>query len=354
MPKKLNIKDIETKFKEEGYTLLTKEYLNNKQLLEYICPNGHTHSINWGRFQQGERCPYCSGRYTHFNEIEKEFIKRGYNLLTTNSEYQGNKQLLVYICPNGHKHKINWSNFKRGHGCPECAGQFLSFENIIKEFTSRGCKLLTKEEDYKNNTTELIYECENGHIHKTNWATFRNSKNGCMKMFCDIAFVKKFFESKGCKLLTKKYENNSQELTYVCPKGKEHKTTWRRFFNKNQLCKCFKVYKGEEKISELLMLNKVDFKEQYSFKDCKYKGNLKFDFYLPSLNVCIEYDGVGHFKPTNFNGIDDERAIRGFEKQKLHDDIKDNYCKENNITLLRIPYWEINNIEDILTQTLIL
>ena len=36
MPKKLNIKDIETKFKEEGYTLLTKEYLNNKQLLTNI------------------------------------------------------------------------------------------------------------------------------------------------------------------------------------------------------------------------------------------------------------------------------------------------------------------------------
>ena len=53
--------------------------------------------------------------------------------------------------------------------------------------------------------------------------------------------------------------------------------------------------------------------------------------------MCVEYDGIGHFEPINFNGINDKRANEGFKKQKLHDQIKDKYCLDNNIKLIRIP-----------------
>ena len=72
MPKKLTIEYIRRAFEAEGCVLLTNEYENNKQLLEYICPNGHKHEINWGRFQQGKRCPYCNGSFLHYDEIKKE------------------------------------------------------------------------------------------------------------------------------------------------------------------------------------------------------------------------------------------------------------------------------------------
>ena len=113
-----------------------KEFLenlseNNKQLLEYICPNGHKHEINWGRFQQGKRCPYCNGSFLHYDEIKKEFDKRGFILLS--KEYKHDVSL-EYICPNGHRHSILYHNFKKGHGCPECDGQYIPFENIQKEF----------------------------------------------------------------------------------------------------------------------------------------------------------------------------------------------------------------------------
>ena len=68
--------------------------------------------------------------------------------------------------------------------------------------------------------------------------------------------------------------------------------------------------------------------------------------------MCVEYDGIGHFEPINFNGINDKRANEGFKKQKLHDQIKDKYCLDNNIKLIRIPYWEFDNIENILKQEL--
>ena len=349
MPKKLTIEYIRRAFEAEGCVLLTNEYKNNKQLLEYICPNGHKHEINWGRFQQGKRCPYCNGSFLHYDEIKKEFDKRGFILLS--KEYKHDVPL-EYICPNGHKHSILYHNFKKGHGCPECDGQYIPFENIQKEFEKRGCTLISTQKDYKNTSSILKYKCENGHIHETCWANFRVSKIGCKREYVKIDFIEKYFNSKGCKLLTKEYKNNGQELEYICPKGKKHKTTWRRFFNKGQLCKCFKVYKGEEEISKILKENNIEFKEQYGFKECRYKYPLKFDFYLPKYNTCIEYDGEGHYDLINFGGKDEEELIKMFKEGQKRDEIKNQYCKDNNIKLIRIPYWEFKNIKNILKEHL--
>jgi hypothetical protein len=51
---------IKFEFEKEGYQLLTVEYKNNRQKLNYICPNGHQHSIIWNSWQQGKRCPTCA------------------------------------------------------------------------------------------------------------------------------------------------------------------------------------------------------------------------------------------------------------------------------------------------------
>lgn len=350
MPKKLTIEYIREEFNKRGYTLLSEEYQNNKQLLEYICPNGHRHKINWGRFQQGQECPYCTGALMDFNIIKEEFAKRNYMLLST--EYMSYNDKLEYICPKGHKHSISWANFRKGHGCPECDGQYINFDTIKHEFESRGCELLSSKEEYKNNLSKLKYKCENGHIHETNWSNFRVSKVGCIRQYVDIDFIKDFFKSQGCKLLTEKYDNNNQELKYICPKGKIHTTTWRRFFNRGQRCKCFKVYKGEEKVEKILSKNNINFIEQYWFKDCRYKYPLKFDFYLPENNICIEYDGLGHFEPINFGGKREEEVIEIFKEGQVRDQIKNKYCKDNNIALIRIPYWDFDNIENILKEHL--
>jgi len=52
--------EIRKSFESEGYKLLTKEYKNSKQKLEYICPKGHKHSMRWNNWQQGQRCPNCN------------------------------------------------------------------------------------------------------------------------------------------------------------------------------------------------------------------------------------------------------------------------------------------------------
>lgn len=113
--------------------------------------------------------------------------------------------------------------------------------------------------------------------------------------------------------------------------------------------------KGESKIREYLINNKIRFEEQKYFKKCLsiYNKRLLFDFYLPDYNLCIEFDGVQHFVPFSWNSDWSEESKNSnliYQQQK--DNIKTQYCLLNYIDLLRIPYWKINQIDIILKEGL--
>jgi hypothetical protein len=103
--------------------------------------------------------------------------------------------------------------------------------------------------------------------------------------------------------------------------------------------KNLKQSSNEHIIENFMKQNKIKFVKQYKFSDCKNKRCLPFDFYLPDNNLCIEFDGRQHFESISYFG-----GIKGLIKRKINDDIKTNYCKNNNIKLLRISYKE--NITD--------
>lgn len=111
--------------------------------------------------------------------------------------------------------------------------------------------------------------------------------------------------------------------------------------------------RGEIKISHWLKNHQIDYYSQYKFKQCRYKLLLRFDFYLPELNICIEYDGEQHYKPIKFDGKTMSRAKREFDLCQIRDKIKNQFCLENNIKLIRIPYWEFDNIEQILNTKIL-
>lgn len=79
--------------------------------------------------------------------------------------------------------------------------------------------------------------------------------------------------------------------------------------------------------------------------------NYSYDFYLPEHNLFIEYDGIQHFEPVRFFRTK-EKNIEAFKKQQLRDQIKNKYCVDNSINLLRIPYWESKNIDLIIDNCL--
>ena len=102
---------------------------------------------------------------------------------------------------------------------------------------------------------------------------------------------------------------------------------------------------GEIRIETYLKDNNINYEKQKSLPGCKWKYPLKFDFYLPDSNICIEYDGIQHYRPiSKFGGIE------SFEDSKIRDFIKDNYCRSNDIKLIRIKYNQNIGIDSILSD----
>lgn len=110
-------------------------------------------------------------------------------------------------------------------------------------------------------------------------------------------------------------------------------------------CGCLSFSKGEKKIEEILKKLNFNFKKQFTFKDLKgHSKALKFDFMIfkeDSSLIAIEYQGEQHYKEIDFFGGKEK-----FIKQKEYDLKKKEYCCDNNIKLLEIPYWDYNRLNE--------
>lgn len=100
-------------------------------------------------------------------------------------------------------------------------------------------------------------------------------------------------------------------------------------------CPKCKSSKGELLVESILKTNKISFTRQKRFADCKNFKELPFDFYIEHKDkrVAIEYDGEQHFKALDHFG-----GVAKFEKTKVNDEIKNQYCLLNNIQLVRVDY----------------
>lgn len=99
--------------------------------------------------------------------------------------------------------------------------------------------------------------------------------------------------------------------------------------------------KGEYKVQSLLLEHNISFIREYIFEQLrinKYSA-LRFDFYLPCHNICIEYDGIQHYQ--NHFGLPEKE----YQHQLENDQIKNIFCKENKIPLIRIPYYDYDKLD---------
>ncbi|MCC4389143.1 PDDEXK family nuclease [Limosilactobacillus reuteri] len=96
---------------------------------------------------------------------------------------------------------------------------------------------------------------------------------------------------------------------------------------------CKRASRGERDIQQFLDNNKIEYEAQKMFEGLVDKKQLSYDFYLPELNILIEYQGKQHYKPIDFFGGEET-----YRKQLRHDELKRMYAKENEIELIEIPY----------------
>ena len=131
------------------------------------------------------------------------------------------------------------------------------------------------------------------------------------------------------------YINSYTKVEIICPKHGSFYQAPQDHIHSKAGCPICKESKGELLISNILNELNIDYNRQKTFPDLKYKSLLYFDFYLPDYNICIEYDGEQHFKSVDYFG-----GEKVFEENKIRDKIKNEYCNNNNIRLIRISYDE--------------
>jgi very-short-patch-repair endonuclease len=142
------------------------------------------------------------------------------------------------------------------------------------------------------------------------------------------------------------YIKNQIKVIITCPIHGDFKQTPLSHLQGSGCPNCNES-KGEKEISKFLDKYEILYYRQHKFSDCKNIFPLPFDFYIPSLRICIEFDGKQHYEPMSFFG-----GVESFNKLKTNDKIKNDYCEENYINLIRIKYDQIDNIYQILWDSL--
>lgn len=139
-----------------------------------------------------------------------------------------------------------------------------------------------------------------------------------------------------------KYVNTHTHVKIKCPTHGVFLMTPSKHLSGNGCPSCG-ASNGERLVSSVLQEIGTNYIRQHTFSDLMGDYNhLKFDFFLPDLNMLIEYDGEQHFfhnKIFNYKSMEESEAIEKFLKIKEYDALKNTYAIRNKIFLLRIPYF---------------
>jgi hypothetical protein len=171
---RLDYEFVKNEFESVGYQLISKQYKNAKQPLEFICDihkNEGTQRLEYSNFQQGRRCQYCNmdERRVEIKEKYKTIVERK-NFTFIDVAFKGYKtqKIVLEIVCNIHFKKgsqfVLSSNFEKQSGCKYCGrekqgvSKRAKIEDVESIFLDRGYDLI-KDFEYKSNKTELNYIC---------------------------------------------------------------------------------------------------------------------------------------------------------------------------------------------------
>lgn len=286
---------------------LCDKYINSKTPVKHYCTIHNVFlDITPGSALQGSGCTFCCKERIS-NALKKSEYEYILELAAKNptvklrGKYLGSDILTEHYCEiHQIAFKITPAHALRGYGCSKChiercsQCQPKSEAQYVEELAQIHPHIILIDK-YINSITPTLHECL---IHQFKWKPTPNN----------------LLSGKGC------------------PKCRESQ--------------------GEKQITLWLRRNSIENIFQKRFTDCRNVYTLPFDFYIPELNICIEYQGEQHYRPVNFGGITDEEAYNNFLITQHHDEIKRDYCTKNNIHLICIPYWE--DVDTYLSKNLLI
>ena len=327
----------------------------------------------FSRRKQGAGCPYCKGKkvlpedslHEKYADLLLEW-DYGKNKLDPTSTHCRSSRKVWWKCKKGHEWKTMIIHRTKGKTCcPYCCNQKACDDNSILTTNS---PILAEWHPTKNvdvNPSQLVknshkivwWKCPVAEDHE--WqASIYNRFKGYKKGFgCPCCLGRKTVPS-NCLSTTHpeiakewhptKNTLSPNDVTYAsnkkawfqCSNDSSH--VWQCVIAPRALCghgcPLCSSSKGEKNIKLHLDNLQIEYKREYRITECRHIRPLPFDFALLKNNNLlglIEYQGRQHYTPNQYFG-----GIKGFKVVQRNDNIKQNYCKENNIKLLIIPFME--------------
>ena len=322
---------------------------------------------------KGISCPYCANQkiLKGFNDLmttHPHLAKQWHltkNVKKPSEIISNSKKKVWWQCEHGHEWKATISKRKSGQNCPYCSGNVVlsgfndlatTHPHLAKQWHPTKNKLKASEVSFGSGKRGW-WMCEYGH----DWSTVIGQKTNCpyctnkkvWSGFNDLAtthpqLLKEWHPTKNGVLTPQNVSKGmDKKVWWICEHGHEWITKV-SIRTKGSNCPICNISKGEAEVIKVLKKYSVLHQPQYTIEGCRYKALLPFDCAILSnennLIALIEYDGELHYFAVDYFGGEANLKIT-----KKRDRIKNKYCKQNKIPLLRIPYWDFNRIEELVT-----
>ena len=360
MGKKKTHEEFVEELNRRGIDVIPLEKYNGLQYkISFRCNKcNYEWKVTPGNLFRNGGCHRCHGRERYNLESFKEKLSQINNTIEVIGEYRNTTTKIRCRCLNCNSEwEAKPSKLLCGSSCPICNRQQLrlgkykilreDFELLIED---KPIKLIG---EYKGTSYSTNFQCSTcGHIWKTRPCHILEG-TGCphclhesLKL-SENEFLKRIATCLPNIQILSKFNGTNHYVQYKCTLCNKTHTALASNLLHGFGCPYCKISKGEKKCMDYFDVHSVQYVPQYEFDDLFgiNNGKLKFDFAVFDkgiLQFLVEYDGIFHYKKLFEND--------GHEKLLLHDKLKNEYCKNKQILLLRIPYWDYDNVDTILEK----
>lgn len=332
--------------KDKYEFIFNDNVVDTRSKIEIKCKHG-IKEIQIRFLLQGQGCIYCKGKKWDENDLRDRLSQIHTNLIYKDGFMDG--KYLNVVCKYHGDFRIRKDRHLGGQICPKCSNRKRYDQDFFIESISLKFDSLTygkcKFESFKKKVTVTCKK----HGDFKSYPHYLLNGNGCK-----LCAIEKSSHSKE-EFLHRCMENHPEidhsimeykgvnsKIKLIC---KEHGVFEQKagyYLNNSKGCKYCRETKGEKKIRLFLEKNNICYKQQY------LKFGFYFDFFLPNLNVYLEFNGKQHYEPIGFFG-----GLKTFERQIARDIEKDEIIHTENLKLIKIGYWQMSKIDDILEKELI-
>ena len=289
-------------------------------------------------------CPKCANNRLTATETIQAIKKINPNIsidLSEGDNFVKKHSKVNCVCKCGNQWVTSIECLLAGQGCCICNRKKHTHSEYVKMINdvNKDIEIIS---EYKTLEDDITFKCKCGNIHTKNARLLLRSPS-CPKCAINTRkttnqFIEEMKSVNPQIIIIGEYINAETPIEYICDCGKKHKSSPSLLLQGHRCGHC-NMSKPERDFSICLSNNNIEYEYDYKIKGCSNKTDLKFDFWLPYYNVLVEIDGEHHYRPVNFKGISDDRAKLRHDYCVEMDNIKNKYCLDNNIELIRIPYW---------------